>query len=184
MANPHPVPNPNIAELGKATRLGTERMKGIAKAWSIRNQVRYLAAQNIRADDPDLLKKLYGENPTIAQQAAVKSFANAFADTDPKAFEFLDERIDGKLPTTQINAEWDRIRNMDNEQLRQGLSDILDEIEDAVTKPELDAGSGGTATGSFCPPDSGARQDQSGANSGESSSDMGAISGTADGRAE
>lgn len=122
--------NPDIAKAGENTQLGKPNgpKRGGDKAWSIRNQIRYIAAQKIDLTAADAITQIYGKYPTVAQQIAFKALVKAY-EADMKAVEFADERIDGKLPQTSINADLERIKSMSDEEISAELQRIDRELE-------------------------------------------------------
>lgn len=123
MANPDG--NPDIASVGVKFSAGDGRPRGGDKAWSIRNQLRYLAAQRVDLTKEGALQEIFGDNPTVAQRAAFNTLLKtARTDADLKAIEFADERIDGKLLQPNMNADVAAIRNMTEEQLYAFIRDV------------------------------------------------------------
>lgn len=113
--------NPNITEISKGTQFkaGDGRKRGGDKAWSIRSQVRYIAAQDIDIKKKDALEELFGKKPTVAQRIAFEAILQATKkNADIRAIEFTDDRIDGKLPQTTINADFEKIKKMPDDELR------------------------------------------------------------------
>lgn len=109
MANPNPVPNPNIAEAGKATQFGAG-LDPVANArksrpWSIRNSLTYLAAQEVNADSStnDAFAFEKGEKVTRARRIAMRTLKLA-DEGNIKAVEFVTENIEGRLvqPTQEL----------------------------------------------------------------------------------
>lgn len=108
-ANGHRFGEAGGADPGQATKMGPPK-------WSIRKQLAYLAAQEVDINDAGAVKKLLGRNPTIAQCIASALLTKASkGHTD--AINSAMENIDGKLPQTNINAEYDAIKGMSEEEL-------------------------------------------------------------------
>lgn len=104
-----------LAEIGKATRFGSENDPGIAtrfhtpggnpspqddpslnKPWSIHNQLRRIAAQEIDFDDENVLEEKIKGKRTKAYAVAFKALSKAMKG-DMKAVEYATNRIDGKM---------------------------------------------------------------------------------------
>lgn len=113
--------NPDLEAAGKETQFGAARgnKRGGDKAWSIRNQIRYAAAQKgIDLSKPEALEQIFGDKPTVAQQIAFKAIQKAM-EADMRAIEFADERIDGKLLQPNLNADLNAIQGMNEDELRE-----------------------------------------------------------------
>jgi hypothetical protein len=97
------MPNPNIAEEGKATQFGAEAgpdpvvAQAKAATWSIRNMVRYFAANEIDPKDMAAVERFLGKKPSNAQIIALKAMQKAQSG-DMRAIEYATDQIDGKLP--------------------------------------------------------------------------------------
>jgi hypothetical protein len=97
-------PDPRVA-----TKMGPPK-------WSIRKQLAYLAAQNIDINDPKAFKSLLGDNPTVATVIAAALLTKASKGHTDAINSALDN-IDGKLPQTNINAEYEVIKDASDEEL-------------------------------------------------------------------
>jgi hypothetical protein len=86
------------------------------KPWSIRNQCRRLAAQEVDENDKNAVQKLLPKNPTLAQLIAVNTLVKA-TKGDMRAVEWATENVDGKLPQTNLNADFERLKGMSEEEL-------------------------------------------------------------------
>src|SRR5665213_3180323 len=107
------VPNKdmNIGQFppGKASPRQAHQMKDANKPWSIRNQARREAAQDIEeGKEPEKPKVM-----TRARRVVMKAFELAEAG-DMRAIEFLTENIDGKLPQTNINTDFAQLESMND----------------------------------------------------------------------
>lgn len=132
MANPDGNPNPNIAEAGKDTRFGQPNApaRGGDKAWSIRNQVRYLVGQPVDITEEKPFEKILKDipKPTGAQLIAARALDKA-AQGDARLVEYATDNIDGKLIQPNLNADLERIKNMSEEEIDAELARIDRELE-------------------------------------------------------
>src|ERR1017187_5536083 len=100
---------PGAPDPSKATKMGPPK-------WSIRKQLAYLASQNVDMNDKNAMRKLLGDNPTLAQVIAIAALTKA-SKGDMIAVTYATENIDGKLPQTNINAEYEAIKDASDEEL-------------------------------------------------------------------
>jgi hypothetical protein len=61
---------PGGADPREATKMGPPK-------WSIRKALAHMAAQEVNPKDPEAIKKLLGDNPTLAQVIAASALAKA-----------------------------------------------------------------------------------------------------------
>jgi hypothetical protein len=101
--------DPGGADPRQATKMGPPK-------WSTRKQLAYLAAQNININDPKAFKNLLGDNPTVATVIAAALLTKASKGHTDAINSALDN-IDGKLPQTNINAEYEAIKDAGEEEL-------------------------------------------------------------------
>jgi hypothetical protein len=96
----NPEGNPDIADYGMATRFGQPNGVNAAvashsgKPWSIRNAMRYLAAQEVEGEDENAFKPK--GKMTRAMRIAMKAMAKA-DNGDMRAISYVTENIEGKL---------------------------------------------------------------------------------------
>jgi hypothetical protein len=114
----------------KVTKMGPPK-------WSIRKALAHMAAQEVDPKDPKAMLNLLGPNPTLAQVIAAAALTKA-SKGQMDAVNYATENIDGKLPQTNINAEWDAIKNASDEE--------LDELIRAGLGDQAGVGSGHTGT--------------------------------------
>jgi hypothetical protein len=108
-----------LAEQGKKSRFGEpggadprKATKSGCPKHSIRKSVQYLSGKSIEE-----INALGKENePTVAQLIAAVALKKGLKG-DMNAIGYLTENIDGKLPQTNINAEWEAVKNASNEEL-------------------------------------------------------------------
>ena len=93
----------------QATKIGPPK-------WSIRKALAHMAAQEVDPKDPKAISKLLGDNPTLAQVIAASALAKA-SKGDMNAVNYATDNIDGKLPQTNINAEYEAIKGASDEEL-------------------------------------------------------------------
>ena len=113
----------DIAKDGEKSRFGqpggpdprAATKSGVPK-WSIRKALAHMAAQEVDPNDRNAMRKLLGDKPTLAQVIAAAAITKA-SKGDMAAVGYATENIDGKLPQTNINAEWDAIKGMSDEEL-------------------------------------------------------------------
>lgn len=103
--------------------------------WSIRKALAHMAAQEVDPKDPKAMLNLLGPKPTLAQVIAAAALTKA-SKGQMDAVNYATENIDGKLPQTNINAEWDAIKNASDEE--------LDELIRTGLGQQADAGAGGS----------------------------------------
>ena len=84
--------------------------------WSIRKQLAYFAAQNVDINDKSAMTSLLGPNPTVAQVIAAAALTKA-SKGQMDAVSYATENIDGKLPQTNINADYEAIKGASEEEL-------------------------------------------------------------------
>jgi hypothetical protein len=140
--------NKNLAEVSKGTQFakGEGYRSGGRKAWSIRNQIRFLAALDIDLNKSGALEEAFGPHPTVAQRAAFSALLKTVGKkSDIRAIEFADERIDGKLVQPTLNADLAAIQNMDENELRSFISNLDDPAGTGAGQDE--AATAGDATG-------------------------------------
>ena len=114
----------DIAEIGKGTRFGEGQdpnkyaQAGGKKAWSVRNKMRYLAAQEVDADNPEAFK-IRGKT-TRADLIAMKTLQRA-NDGDIGAVNTVIDNLDGKVAQPFANDPENPLINSgpvtDNERL-------------------------------------------------------------------
>ena len=112
-----PRANPNVHQAGKN------------KSWSIRNSVRYFAAQRIDRDDKQAMTKLLSKDCTVAEYVAANSLTKAMK-ADMQAVEYVTEQIDGKLAQTSVNADFAAILRMTDDELIAIVAGGLDAISE------------------------------------------------------
>lgn len=123
-----------------ATKMGPPK-------WSIRKALSHMAAQEVDPRDKNAMVKLLGEKPTLAQVIAAAALTKA-SKGDMNAVNYATENIDGKLPQTNINAEYDAIKGASDEELdaiiRSGLGHQADggHGNPGATPPEGSDGDG------------------------------------------
>ena len=113
--NPNPVPNPNIAEEGKATQFGAEggpdpreaRKKVDEPArWSYRGHFKNLAAQDISTDPARINEELQrlrdelGPKAPLAKMMAIRALERALKKMEPILLEKIIDNTEGKLSQT------------------------------------------------------------------------------------
>lgn len=142
-----------LASNRAATQFGGERANPQSqnansnKPWSIRNSVRYYAAQRIDIEDKNALKKLTKKNPTISENIAMAALAKAMKG-DMRAIEYTTDQIDGKLAQPNINADLAAIQEMSDAELYEQFKQIQSAIESlAIDSNGLESGDGDTAEG-------------------------------------
>ena len=135
--------NPDITEQTKEYRFGKDghadpvAAAKKARPWSIRNQIRYLAAQEVSAEETnESAYKLKGK-VTRAQRIAMKLLQKA-DEGDAKAIDTAIENIDGKVAQPNINADLAAIQNMSDEQ----LADIISRVDTASGSSDGSTGAG------------------------------------------
>ena len=125
---------------GKATQFGAENgntrnrdMENPVKEWSYREQLRYLAAQDVDPDDiPGELKRLKrtpgnNEKSKLARVIAVRMLEKLYAKAQPALFEKIVDNTEGKLVQTVAEVpppnKYD-FDNMTDEEARQAYADL------------------------------------------------------------
>jgi hypothetical protein len=110
-------------EAGAGTRFGQPggpnpraATKNGPPKWSIRKALAHMAAQEVDPNDRNAMRNLLGKNPTLAQVIAAAALTKA-SKGDMAAVNYATENIDGKLPQTNINAEYEAIKDASDEEL-------------------------------------------------------------------
>lgn len=143
----------NLAAHRQATQFGGERGNPQSqnansnKPWSIRNSVRYYAAQRIDIEDKAALKKLMSKKSTISENIAIATLAKAMK-ADMRAVEYVTDQIDGKLAQPNINADLAAIQELSDVELFEQFKQIQSAIESlAIDNNGAEYGDGNTAAG-------------------------------------
>lgn len=110
--NPNPIPNPNLAELGKDTQFGkpggpdpvaAAKSKERSHAYSVRAALKHIAGQPISTDEGKFdeemarLKVTANGETTLARLTAVRQFEKAIKKGDTAAATYVTENMEGKL---------------------------------------------------------------------------------------
>lgn len=123
--------NSNLAEHSKATQFGQPNgvdpklARAIAKPGSVRNALRRIGAQRTGSEQDMTPEKIAAmlypgaklAGLTMAERVAVKKFQVAVLEGNTSAMDKIEESIDGKLIQPTMNADFDVIRNMSDEEL-------------------------------------------------------------------
>jgi hypothetical protein len=120
----------------KATKMGPPK-------WSIRKALAHMAAQEVDPNDRNAMRKLLGDKPTLAQVIAAAALTKA-SKGDMAAVGYATENIDGKLPQTNINAEWEAVKNASEEELDELIRTGLAEQANAGDGAEGEEAPGGS----------------------------------------
>lgn len=158
--------NPDIANIGKETRFGQPNApaRGGEAAWSVRGALRRLQALDIDLNDEAEVRRALGGKPTNAQKVAIKQILKAQKDdADTRAAEFVTENVEGKLPQTTINAEFEEIKKSNDDELRSIIAAGLSRFETSRSSDSGSAAPGADAITTESAPEAGSAAGVSGA---------------------
>lgn len=117
-----PKPRNDVTKVSHSTRFGAESGLSPSEAGristekhgspaSVRQALRRLASLEVefgKSPQPEQISKIFGcetGKATMAQMLAFRKFTRAIKDGDVKAMQQIEDSLDGKLPTTNVNAE-------------------------------------------------------------------------------
>lgn len=121
----------DLIEAGKQTQFGAAKgnPRSPEKAWSIRGAQRYLSTQEIDPTIEKPFEKSLGNVPKVkgTQLLAARALDRALAGDSTHMRDVVDN-IEGKLPQTTINADFEKIKSYDDNELLSFITSGFTEI--------------------------------------------------------